>query len=235
MKKIMIALLSIMLIFSACGSLRVADVNNLRIGMSQYEVERIMGKPVRILASSRTQDGLFEAFEYRTYRNEAYAIEFWDGELNRYEFLYDDIPASGIAPAPVYPVYPTNPRPVRPVRPPNNKPGRPNDKPDYRPGKPDKPGRPNDRPDKDRPNYQPGRPGDNGGRPSQPNKPSDKPGKPSEPTKPADKPARPSDRPRPSVNQPESVRPATRPDNGGPSSVRPSENTAGRRSAEEKK
>lgn len=119
MKKYIFIALFAALLFSACGTMRVADVSNLSEGMSQSEVTRIMGNPIRILSSDYTQDGLVEVLEYRTYQNDVYAIEFWDGRLSRYDFMYEDRPSTIVVPSPVYPLPPPRPRPdyVTPSRP----------------------------------------------------------------------------------------------------------------------
>lgn len=106
-----------MLILTACGTLQVADVARLSPGMTQIEVDRILGNPVRILSSSYIQDGEINVYEYITYRNESYAVEFLNGRLNRYDFMYENVPPVIIEPnpVPVYPVYPVRPTP--PVKP----------------------------------------------------------------------------------------------------------------------
>lgn len=117
MKKLTLVIFSIMLILTACGTLQVADVARLSPGMTQIEVDRILGNPVRILSSSYIQDGEINVYEYITYRNESYAVEFLNGRLNRYDFMYENVPPAIIEPnpVPVYPVYPVRPTP--PVRP----------------------------------------------------------------------------------------------------------------------
>ncbi|MDR1091261.1 MAG: hypothetical protein LBL79_09315 [Prevotella sp.] len=130
MKKLTLIIFSIMLILTGCGTLQMADVTRLSSGMTQPEVNRILGNPVRILSSSYTQDGELDVYEYITYRNESYAVEFLNGWLNRYDFMYENTPPATIAPnpAPVYPVRPTSPvkpqptKPASPVRPQQEKP-----------------------------------------------------------------------------------------------------------------
>ena len=157
MKKSVFIIIFIALLFSACGTMRLADVSNLSVGMTQNEVNRIMGQPVRILSSSYTQDGRQDVYEYYTYRNEAYAVEFWDGRLSRYDFMYEDIPSAGIAPRPPlnHPNRPSQPsRPSLPNRPENNRPSNPN-----RPGgNTSNSGRPTTKPSENKPG--------NSGRPS---------------------------------------------------------------------
>ncbi len=153
MKKSIFIILFAGLLFYACGAIRVSDVTSLSMGMTQSEVNNIMGIPVRKLSSSYTQDGMFEAFEYHTYRNEAYAVEFHNGRLSRYDFMYEDIPPTTVAPPPGRPLPP--PRPVYPNRPPNH--DRP--KPPPTNGKPgnERPGTGNSRPSGERPgNNRPG-------------------------------------------------------------------------------
>ncbi len=76
---------SIIILFTGCVTTRVSDVYNLSVGMTPNEVGRIMGQPVRILSTSYTQDGMFEVFEYQTYRNESYAVEFLNGRMTGYD------------------------------------------------------------------------------------------------------------------------------------------------------
>lgn len=105
---------------TACGSMQLADVTGLSDGMTKSQVDNIMGRPVRLLSTSFYQDGRTEVYEYVSYRNESYAIEFWNGRLSRYDFLYEN--AATVAPGPV--VRPSNPpRPTAPSRPGTN--GRP--------------------------------------------------------------------------------------------------------------
>ncbi|MDH6307707.1 hypothetical protein M2451_000156 [Dysgonomonas sp. PFB1-18] len=147
MKKILVIIFFTTLLFTACGTMRVADVYNLSPGMTQNDVNRIMGTPLRILSSSYTQEGRIEVYEYHTYQNDAYAVEFLNGRMSRYDFMYEDVPV--ISPSPVYPVRPTHPaRPNQPVRP--TQPSRPgnNTRPDNSGSRPDNTGttRPSTRP-----------------------------------------------------------------------------------------
>ncbi|MBB4036112.1 hypothetical protein GGR21_002013 [Dysgonomonas hofstadii] len=132
---------SIIILFTGCVTTRVSDVYNLSVGMTPNEVGRIMGQPVRILSTSYTQDGMFEVFEYQTYRNESYAVEFLNGRMTGYDFMYENVSGGN------YPYYPNNPnyipQPNRPVQP-----GRPS-----QPNRPSQPSRPSE----------PSRPGNNSG------------------------------------------------------------------------
>lgn len=131
MKKYVFILFFLSIIFSACGSLnssRVGDVSYLREGMTQSQVNGILGRPIRTLSSSSTQDGLIQVFEYHTYHDEAYAVEFWDGRMSRYDFMYDNSPVTpspGYYPSPA-PGYRPTPRPDSGGRNPNNNDQRPN-------------------------------------------------------------------------------------------------------------
>lgn len=156
MKKSAFIIIFMVLLFSACGTMRLADVSNLAIGMTQNEVNQIMGQPIRILSSTYTQDGRQEVYEYYTYRNEAYAIEFWNGQLSRYDFMYEDVPPAGIAPRPPYTTYPNRPLPNRPSQPNRPENNRPSNRPDNNTSNS---GRPTTRPSEDN------KPG-NSGRPS---------------------------------------------------------------------
>ncbi len=159
MKKIiLVALISIM--FVSCGSYRTFDLNRLTTGMTKEQVIYTVGEPQRVLAVNNTNDGYQEVLEYRTSRDEVYALEFWNDYLTGYEFLYDDV--QYIAPAPPL-ILPDYGRPIYV--------GRPNNRPD-RPNRPNQPNRPNES----------GRPSESGrnttcatesGRPSQPSRPTE--------------------------------------------------------------
>ncbi|GAB6121210.1 hypothetical protein JCM30204_23590 [Dysgonomonas termitidis] len=136
--------------------MRLADVSSLSVGMTQNEVNQIMGAPIRVLSSSYTQDGQLDVYEYYTYRNEAYAIEFWNGRLSRYDFMYEDVPPAGISPRPPYTTYPNRPMPNRPSQPNRPENNRPSNRPDNNTSNS---GRPSTRPTEDN------KPG-NSGRPS---------------------------------------------------------------------
>lgn len=92
MKKLILSIFFIIFTFAACGTLQLADVTRLSPGMTQTEVDHILGRPVRILSSSYTEDGDISVFEYITYRDESYAVEFLNGRLNRYDFMYENTP-----------------------------------------------------------------------------------------------------------------------------------------------
>lgn len=133
MKKLSLIIILIAFLLTSCGAIKLADVNNLSQGMTQMEVSRIMGNPVRILSTSYTQYGRQEVFEYHTYRSEVYAIEFLDGRMTGYDFMYEEVPPVGLDPGP--PVYVPN-RPHRPSQP--NRPSQPS-----RPSEPSRPSQPN--------------------------------------------------------------------------------------------
>lgn len=145
MKKLAL-LLFISSLMMACGSLRMADVTNLSEGMTKVQVDNIMRSPVRLLSTNYMQDGIVEVYEYITYRQDSYAIEFWNGRLTGYEFMYEN-------------VTPTPNRPGHVVRPPSNPP---------RPSTPNRPGI--NRPESNRPGSNTGgRPSAGGGRPGNSN------------------------------------------------------------------
>lgn len=210
MKKLILIIFSIAFIFTACGTLQLADVARLSPGMTISEVNYIMGNPIRTLSTYYSQDGRIDVYEYRTYRNESYAVEFLDGQFNRYDFMYEDIPPATVSPAP-YPVYPTPP-PVRPT-PPNNT--RPPQRPE-RPSQPERPGN-TGRPPTQHPS-QPSQPE----RPSQPVRPTD----PERPTRP-EKPSQPGSTERPGSN---TSRPTTRPANNTTQPATRPATTTGRQS-----
>lgn len=137
MKKIsLILVVSFLLV--ACGAYKYLDLGMLTTGMTIAEVENLMGPPERVLAVNKKDGYVQEVLEYRTGRNEVYALEFWDNYLTGYEYLYDDVnylpPA---APPMIFPDYgrpiyihpdhrPNRPnRPNRPSRPESNRPSRP--------------------------------------------------------------------------------------------------------------
>lgn len=217
MKKLILIIFSIAFILTSCGTLQLADVGRLSPGMTISEVNYIMGNPIRTLSTSYSQDGRIDVYEYRTYRNESYAVEFLDGQFNRYDFMYEDIPPATVSPAP-YPVYPVQP-PVRPTpppvrpTPPNNvrPPERPGSvRPPVQPTPPERPGN-TGRPPTQHPS-QPSQPE----RPSQPVRPTDperpsQPEKPSQPSQPG-RPSQPGSTGRPGSNT-TTTRPTTRPAN----------------------
>lgn len=140
-KLIFILLISLSLV--SCGAMRLADVSNLSEGMTKAQVDNIMRAPVRLLSTSYKQDGTIEVYEYITYRQESYAVEFWNGRLSGYDFMYENT-----TPAPNYN------RPGHVVRPPAN------------PPRPSTPSRPGGRPETNRPGSNTGgRPNNGGSRP----------------------------------------------------------------------
>lgn len=99
--------------------MHLADVSRLSSGMTKYQVDNILGRPVRLLSTSYLQNGQVEVYEYITYRNESYAVEFWNGNLSGYDFLYEN--ATNIRPGQTgRPSSINPPRPTRPDRPYNN-------------------------------------------------------------------------------------------------------------------
>jgi hypothetical protein len=155
MKKLILIIFPIMFILTACGVLRVTDVSRLSPGMTQIEVDRILGNPVRILSSSYIQEGEINVYEYITYRNESYAVEFLNGRLNRYDFMYENVPPAIIEPnpTPVYPAYPVHPsQPIRPSQP--VRPSRP-ERPATRPTETNRPNSSTTKPESSRPATRP--------------------------------------------------------------------------------
>ncbi len=63
MKKHILITFVIMLFFAACGTLQLADVTRLSPGMTQSEVDHILGRPVRLLSSSYIEGGELSVFE----------------------------------------------------------------------------------------------------------------------------------------------------------------------------
>ena len=90
MKKISLILLTSFLLV-ACGAYKYLDLGMLTTGMTVAEVENLMGAPDRVLAVNKKDGYIQEVLEYRTARNEVYALEFWDNYLTGYEYLYDDV------------------------------------------------------------------------------------------------------------------------------------------------
>lgn len=137
MKKLSLVILTSFLLV-ACGAYKYLDLGMLTTGMTIAEVENLMGPPERVLAVNKKDGYVQEVLEYRTGKNEVYALEFWDNYLTGYEFLYDDVNyLPPIAPPMVFPPYgrpiyihpdhrPNHPnRPNRPSRPESNRPSRP--------------------------------------------------------------------------------------------------------------
>lgn len=200
MKKfIFISIIS--LLFVACSSYKSLDLNKLTTGMTKAEVRAIVGAPDRVLAVNDKREGYQEVLEYRTSRNEVYALEFWNDYLTGYEFLYDDVNYV----APIYPptIWPDYGRPIYVIQG-NNRPNRPN-----------------------RPN-QSGRPENN--RPTPPNRPSNNTrpteSRPSE-TRPTTRPTQTNPTTRPTETRPTETRPTTRPVNTESNSSTPTVDRSG--------
>ncbi|RHU28817.1 MULTISPECIES: hypothetical protein [Parabacteroides] len=158
MKKISLILLTSFLLV-ACGAYKYLDLGMLTTGMTVAEVENLMGAPDRVLAVNKKDGYIQEVLEYRTARNEVYALEFWDNYLTGYEYLYDDVTyIPPVAPPMVFPdygrpiyIYPPDHHPSHPNRP--NRPG--SNRPESnRPSRPEsnRPSRPeSSRPESSRP------------------------------------------------------------------------------------
>jgi len=120
MKKI-VSLLLISILFVACGAIKTVEMSRLQIGMSKAQVQELIGYPERVLYAGASEGGYEEVVEYRTYRDELYAVTYWNDHLESYEFIRDTyVPPVTVTP-PVYPtprppVYPS-PTPRPPVKP----------------------------------------------------------------------------------------------------------------------
>lgn len=128
----------------ACGAYKYLDLGMLTTGMTVAEVENLMGAPDRVLAVNKKDGYIQEVLEYRTARNEVYALEFWDNYLTGYEYLYDDVTyIPPVAPPLVFPDYG---RPIY-IYPPDHHPSHPS-----HPNRPNRPNRPgSNRPESNRP------------------------------------------------------------------------------------
>lgn len=125
MKKI-VFLFVISAILVGCATTNYPNLGKLTLGMTQIQVENLLGPPERVLAYNRTPQGYQEVWQYRTQFDEVYALDFLNGYLEGYEFLYDDpqyyVPAPPPVVRPPYgrPVFP-NYRPNQPIlRPPSS-------------------------------------------------------------------------------------------------------------------
>lgn len=141
MKKLSLVILTSFLLV-ACGAYKYLDLGMLTTGMTIAEVENLMGPPERVLAVNKKDGYVQEVLEYRTGRNEVYALEFWDNYLTGYEYLYDDV--NYLPPAAPPMVFPDYGRPIY-IYPPDHHPSHPN-----RPNNPNRPNRPS-RPESNRP------------------------------------------------------------------------------------
>ena len=136
MKKISLFILASFLLV-ACGAYKYLDLGMLTTGMTVTEVENLMGPPNRVLAVNKRDGYVQEVLEYRTARDEVYALEFWDNYLTGYEYLYDDVTyIPPVAPPMIFPdygrpiyIYPPDHHypnhPNKPNRPDSNRPSRP--------------------------------------------------------------------------------------------------------------
>lgn len=107
-------LLSITFILSACGTSYQAasPVDRLTSGMSKYDVEYIMGRPVRVLAINRTPQGIQEVLEYCDPYRDYYALEFWNDYLVNCEYMNYSNPSYVYAPYAYPSVMPSRGRPI---------------------------------------------------------------------------------------------------------------------------
>ena len=141
MKKLSLVILTSFLLV-ACGAYKYLDLGMLTTGMRIAAVANVMGPPDRVLAVNKKDGYVQEVLEYRTGRNEVYALEFWDNYLTGYEYLYDDV--NYLPPAAPPMVFPDYGRPIY-IYPPDHHPSHPN-----RPNNPNRPNRPS-RPESNRP------------------------------------------------------------------------------------
>ncbi len=143
MKKISLILLTSFLLV-ACGAYKYLDLGMLTTGLSVAEGDNLLGAPDRVLAVNKKDGYIQEVLEYRTARNEVYALEFWDNYLTGYEYLYDDVTyIPPVAPPMVFPDYG---RPIY-IYPPDHHPSHPS-----HPNRPNRPNRPgSNRPESNRP------------------------------------------------------------------------------------
>ncbi len=119
MKKTPYFIVLLLLIVTGCGTYQTLDLQRLTIGMNKEQVRHTIGSPSRILVVNDTNEGYQEILEYRTGRNEVYALEFWNDYLTGYEYLYEDVTYYPPITPPLY--YPEYGRPVV-VHPPGNVP-----------------------------------------------------------------------------------------------------------------
>lgn len=155
MKKIISAIFFTAMLFTACGALKIADVTLLDVGMTQSQVNNVLGSPVRTLSTKYYGDDVEQTFEYHTSYYEAYALTFWNGRLSAYEFMHEIAPPATISP--IYRPMPSRPiYPNRPIQP--NRPNRPT-----QPSRPTEPSRPTTRPEV---KPESGNTGNTGGRPT---------------------------------------------------------------------
>ncbi|WP_051697635.1 hypothetical protein [Prevotella sp. 10(H)] len=142
MKKIILATIISLFFFVSCATYKSLDLGKLTTGMTKAEVESAIGRPDRVLAVNDKKEGYQEVLEYRTSRDEVYALEFWNDYLTGYEFLYDDVNyVASVMPPTIFPPYG---RPIYIIHE-NNRPNRPN-----RPTYPNRPNPPRPTPTPDR-------------------------------------------------------------------------------------
>lgn len=52
------------LLFTSCGLLKETDFSSIKIGMTTDQVKERIGKPGRVVAAKRYDDGILEVYEY---------------------------------------------------------------------------------------------------------------------------------------------------------------------------
>ncbi|MDL2223676.1 hypothetical protein LJB98_06260, partial [Bacteroidales bacterium OttesenSCG-928-M11] len=117
MKKILFILVAIVLLQGCVTSgYRTYDIKDLRVGMTRYEVENLIGPAERVLSIRWTNLGYEEILQYRNYYNQLFALEYIEGILVGADYIYD---------GGWYPMYNTRPDYGRPVFPSHYSPNRP--------------------------------------------------------------------------------------------------------------
>jgi hypothetical protein len=99
----------------------------LTTGMTRYEVESCIGRPLRLLDARRMPYGYEEIVLYRNRYREYFALEYVNNQLVAADYFYDDG---------YHPMYPERPAAGHPVFPPHYRPDHP-----YRPEAAPRPGR----------------------------------------------------------------------------------------------
>lgn len=115
-KLLLIALTAILLYGCASSNYNSYDVRDLRVGMTKFEVERLIGPAERVLSIQWTSFGYVELLQYRNQYNQLFALEYREGILIGAEYIYQGY---------WYPMYTTRPGHGRPVFPPSYRPNRP--------------------------------------------------------------------------------------------------------------
>lgn len=86
-KAFFISILAVLM--TACGAFKTINTVQLAPGITKDKVISKYGKPKRVLAVYRTDEGCREVLEYIDRRSDVYALEFLEGNLLGFYFLYD--------------------------------------------------------------------------------------------------------------------------------------------------